>query len=407
MIGLILIAVLLVLLSAWLLVRPLGRAANEEPADGGTQQEYASQRDRLIAELEELERQRDEGAVDADTAGDEHRRLEAELAAVLRVLEKDSAREQWGGVSGSQVRLHRLLGWAVFGLGLPVVAAVLYGIYQADTLTTLVGRAPDSSAEVFAVGDRSAPVGTQSEPAASAPPQILAMVQRLESRLQESPDDGKGWKMLGRSYHVLGRYREAVAAYSRAAELLPGDAQVRAALQELARIAEQRGDHPKAKRSGEADADHPSLPPEMAQRVLELEQRLAEEPEDPKGWARLGWAYRVMGQMDRAYEALAEAYRQAPDDPEILAAYAEVKYLRAPRAERGAAYVLYDKLHALDPKHPDGLWFTGLQAYGNQDYARTVELWTQLLEVLPQDSEARASVQSALARVRQLSKKEK
>ena len=57
------------------------------------------------------------------------------------------------------------------------------------------------------------------------PEQISAMVEKLAVRLQDNPEDGQGWLMLGRSYAVLGRYPEAAAAFDRALSLLPPDAQ--------------------------------------------------------------------------------------------------------------------------------------------------------------------------------------
>jgi cytochrome c-type biogenesis protein CcmH len=56
--------------------------------------------------------------------------------------------------------------------------------------------------------------------------QIEAMVERLAARLRENPDDVDGWKMLGRSYAVMGRFGEAVDAYSKAALRAPRDAQL-------------------------------------------------------------------------------------------------------------------------------------------------------------------------------------
>ncbi|MBH9577033.1 tetratricopeptide repeat protein [Inhella proteolytica] len=68
-----------------------------------------------------------------------------------------------------------------------------------------------------------------------APDRTEEMVQRLASRLQQQPQDPAGWAMLGRSYAVLGRMDEAVAAYRKAveqdganAELLADFADVRA-----------------------------------------------------------------------------------------------------------------------------------------------------------------------------------
>lgn len=56
--------------------------------------------------------------------------------------------------------------------------------------------------------------------------QVEGMVARLAARLRENPDDIDGWKMLGRSYAVLGRHSEAADAYARAATKAPRDAQL-------------------------------------------------------------------------------------------------------------------------------------------------------------------------------------
>jgi cytochrome c-type biogenesis protein CcmH len=88
-------------------------------------------------------------------------------------------------------------------------------------------------------------------PATGAPPQagmpdeatILARVETLRERLLADPDDGEGWKLLGRSLFVLGRYSESVMAYSRAAQLLPSDPDVRGALLQLEEKARESNAH--------------------------------------------------------------------------------------------------------------------------------------------------------------------
>jgi len=73
---------------------------------------------------------------------------------------------------------------------------------------------------------------------ALSPDQILAMVDKLAVRLQENPNDGQGWLMLGRSYAVLGRYPESAAAFARAMTLLPPDAQHYADFADIAAMAQ-------------------------------------------------------------------------------------------------------------------------------------------------------------------------
>ncbi len=76
-----------------------------------------------------------------------------------------------------------------------------------------------------------APHGVTQSPEARAPGQpsrhdVEGMVAKLAARMEQVPDDGKGWALLARSYLVLGRNDDAVAAYERAANILKDDADV-------------------------------------------------------------------------------------------------------------------------------------------------------------------------------------
>lgn len=235
------------------------------------------------------------------------------------------------------------------------------------------------------------------------PPQVMEMVGRLEQRLQQNPEDGAGWKRLGRSYMVLGRYSEAVSAYTSAAELLPEDKEIQQALQELAAIAAAGNKHPATGDTGkDTMAAHPPLPKGALDQIVALERRVGEQPDDAQAWASLASAYEGIGRSQDALRAWSEAYKQAPQDADILAAYAGHLFISNPRDPQGKALALYQKLHKLAPKHPDGLWFLGLAAYSEGDIARTRTLWRELLEVLPPESEAHQSVAEALAGVERL-----
>ncbi|HEU4921682.1 MAG TPA: tetratricopeptide repeat protein, partial [Burkholderiales bacterium] len=66
----------------------------------------------------------------------------------------------------------------------------------------------------------------QSDPHAITVQQLDAMVERLATRLRDSPGDVEGWKLLGRSYSALGRFPQSAEAYAKAAALDPRDAQL-------------------------------------------------------------------------------------------------------------------------------------------------------------------------------------
>jgi len=60
---------------------------------------------------------------------------------------------------------------------------------------------------------------TAMQEAASGDIDVDAMIRQLEQRLEETPDDIRGWQMLTRSYLVLQRYEDAVESARRLNEL--------------------------------------------------------------------------------------------------------------------------------------------------------------------------------------------
>lgn len=91
---------------------------------------------------------------------------------------------------------------AVLAAGIPIGALVFYIVVGAPT--ALIGQ-KDPGHEI-------------------SREKVEQMVAGLAARLEKAPDDPEGWRVLGRSYSVMGRYPEAARAYERAAALVPGDA---------------------------------------------------------------------------------------------------------------------------------------------------------------------------------------
>jgi cytochrome c-type biogenesis protein CcmH len=71
-----------------------------------------------------------------------------------------------------------------------------------------------------------APLWPRGGPDRVGPHQLDATIGQLAARLEENPEDGKGWVMLARSQAVLGRFTEASSAYARSVALFPDDAQL-------------------------------------------------------------------------------------------------------------------------------------------------------------------------------------
>lgn len=100
------------------------------------------------------------------------------------------------------------------------------------------------------------------------PQQVEEMIGKLAARLKESPGDGEGWVVLGRSYAALDRFREAADAYAQAAARLPGNAQVLVDYADVLAMAQGR------KLAGE--------PEKLVRRALEI------DPGHPKALAMAG-----------------------------------------------------------------------------------------------------------------------
>ena len=64
------------------------------------------------------------------------------------------------------------------------------------------------------------------EGAHQSPDGLAAMVERLQQKMEENPNDGVGWGMLARSYMAMGRHADAVPNYEKAVKLIPDDAQL-------------------------------------------------------------------------------------------------------------------------------------------------------------------------------------
>ena len=71
--------------------------------------------------------------------------------------------------------------------------------------------------------------------------QIDDMVNKLAVRMKANPDDPKGWLMLARSYKQMGRYAEAVDAFSHAEKVVNEEPDLLAAYAETIAMAEGKG----------------------------------------------------------------------------------------------------------------------------------------------------------------------
>lgn len=70
--------------------------------------------------------------------------------------------------------------------------------------------------------------------------QIVAMVENLQQRMRERPDDAQGWQLLARSMVAMERFAEAAEAYANLQRLKPRDADVLADYADALAVAQGR-----------------------------------------------------------------------------------------------------------------------------------------------------------------------
>ena len=139
---------------------------------------------------------------------------------------------------------------------------------------------------------------------------------------------------------------------------------------------------------------------EIREMIDTLAQRLAANPDNPKGWAMLARSYKVMGRVDEAIAAFEKAGTLLQTEPDLLVDYADLIAVKAQGKLDGKPMELVNKALQIDPKHPMGLMISGVAAYQRTDYKGAIAHWEKLLTVLEPGSPDAVQVESDIADAR-------
>ena len=140
----------------------------------------------------------------------------------------------------------------------------------------------------------------------------------------------------------------------------------------------------------------PFVPPFDPQgRIEALERHLSRHPQDIRGWIWLSRIYRDQGLIDKQGESLYAAYEQAGDDVEVLSAYAGYLFDRS-RELTPELIVLGERIRALEPYHPQGLWLSGLEYAAQEQGLQAQQAWTRAIIQLDPESAAFRAIEVRL-----------
>lgn len=194
----------------------------------------------------------------------------------------------------------RVTGWAL-GIALPVLAVALYlKLGQPQALKPEAASPPAAAAS-----------GNQ-----ITAEDVMAMIDQLNKRMAEKPDDLQGWLMLARANAALQRYDDASRAFAKAAQLQPNDAQLLADQADALAMAQ----------GGTALGE----PTRLIERALKV------DPNNMKALALAGTAAFERQDFPAAERHWSRAAELAPPDSELAKGLAEgLRDARARLAEVG------------------------------------------------------------------------
>ncbi len=114
--------------------------------------------------------------------------------------------------------------------------------------------------------------------------------------------------------------------------------------------------------------------------VADLQQRMAENPEDAEGWVILGRSLKTMRRYNEAQSALANANRLLPGNPQIMVELAEASLFASGKPEFSVAILqLLEDAIEIDPQLQKGLWLLGMAAAQNGYDEKAIAWWQKLL----------------------------
>ena len=282
------------------------------------------------------------------------------------------------------------------------------------------------------------------------------MIEQLETRLKKDPDDAEGWLMLGRSYMAEENYARAEEVYSRLLKDDPENAEVMLlkadAMAMLAggkiigepeklilaaleldpdnftglwlagMVARENGDNDTALQSwyklrellpegsqdlanleqliaqleNPASASIEDQIPDIDAMVVQLEEKLKAEPDNPTGWFMLGRSYMVMKRFPDAATAFEEAHKQNPLDAETKLSLADALAMTSGGKMAGRPAQLVDEALVLAPENPKALWLAGMAAREINMNEQAVSHWQKLLPLLASDPQSTEEVKSLI-----------
>jgi cytochrome c-type biogenesis protein CcmH len=135
----------------------------------------------------------------------------------------------------------------------------------------------------------------------------------------------------------------------------------------------------------DAKSPHDTSSEQMTALTERLAERMKSTPDDADGWSMLGRSYAALGRNDEALSAYDRLLKLRPDDPSVLADYADALAVKNNQLA-GEPMKYVERALKLDPNHLKALMLAGTDAFNRADYAKAVQHWERAAEAGPPDN---------------------
>jgi cytochrome c-type biogenesis protein CcmH len=139
----------------------------------------------------------------------------------------------------------------------------------------------------------------------------------------------------------------------------------------------------------------------IEQMIEQLAERLRQQPDDVQGWRLLAKSYFVQKRYPDAVAAYRNAERLAPDDPALLADYADALTMSTGGRFTDEAGALLERALAIQPDNVKALWLIGHWKNQQAAYTEALEYWQQAAALLPPGGEDATVLTRQIGQVQQ------
>ena len=118
--------------------------------------------------------------------------------------------------------------------------------------------------------------------------------------------------------------------------------------------------------------------------IAALAERLEDNPDDLAGWQMLGRSYMALGNFQGAVESFEKANDlEGGQNAQTLVSIGEARLRATQGAIVGDISRLFESALAIDPNHPQALFYGGIGAFNRDDRALAADRWERLLGLNP------------------------